>query len=143
MTMEMTMTDRDRPLPDYHEGLLKTALKLEPTDDLPADIIDLYWSTERTARSVGCRIGNEMLVTICLMASRTTPANPVSFLDEKPRHGDRVLAKFRNEWRWGVYLRTHGKAIVVQIYDNTAEEREFGPTHVRWPSKEELKLIGE
>lgn len=131
------------PLPECHEGLLRTALKLEEGDQLPDKLIELYWDAERTARRIGCRLDNNNLVTICLLANRTSPANPISFLDVSAKHGDRVLARFRGEWRWGFFKVKKGKCIVVQIDDDTAEDREFHPTSVRFPSKEELKLIGE
>lgn len=131
------------PLPEHHEGLLRTALKLEVDAELPDKLVELYWSAERTARRIGCRLNENNLVTICLLANRTTPASPVSFLDQNSKHGDRVLARFRGEWRWGTFKVKRGKNIVVQIDDDTAEDREFHPTSVRLPSREELKLIGE
>lgn len=133
----------DRPLPECHEGILKTALKLEPNDLLPDELVQLYWDAERTARRIGCRLDNNNLVTICLLANRTTPADPVSFLDQTAKHGDRVLAKFRGEWRWGVFKARRGKLVLVQIDDDTAEDREFSATAVRRPSKEERAFIGE
>ena len=135
----------DRPLPEHHEGLLKTALKIEQEKALPSDIIELYWDAERTARRMGARLDSTSLVMICLLANRATPANPVSFLDEtNAKHGDRVLAKFRGDWRWARFKRFNGKVVIVQVDDDPAvEDREFYPTSVRWPSKEEKKLIDE
>jgi hypothetical protein len=135
----------ERPLPEEHEGLMKTALKLQPTEALPTGLVELYWDAERTARRIGCRLDMTSLVMICLLANRATPASPVSFLDgPKAVHGDRVLVRFRGEWRWGVYKTQHGKALIVQVDDDPAiEDREFHPTSVRWPTKEELALIGE
>lgn len=130
-------------MPEHHEGLLRTALKLEEGVALPDKLVELYWDAERTARRLGCRLDEHNLVTICLLANRTSPANPVSFLDQTAQHGDRVLARFRGEWRWGFFKCKNGKSIIVQIDDDTAEDREFHPTSVRFPSKEERKLIGE
>jgi len=139
------LTDLDRPLPEDHEALLKTALKLEPDHLLPHEVVELYWDATRTARSMCCNIGVETLVTICLLANRATPAAPVSFLDicKDVKVGSRVLARFRGEWRWGEYFGNFSKRIQVQIDDDTAEVREFAPTSVRLPSRAELKMIGE
>lgn len=133
----------DRPLPDHHEGLLRTALKLEDGAPLPEKLVELYWDAERTARRIGARLDDTCLVMICLLANRATPADPVSFLDQPAKHGDRVLAKYRGEWRWGTFKHKKGNNVVVQIDDDTAEDRSFSATSVRLPSREELKLIGE
>ena len=39
------MTDKDyvRPMDAEHEALLKTALKLEESDELPANVVNIYW----------------------------------------------------------------------------------------------------
>jgi hypothetical protein len=139
------LTDLERPLPEEHEALLKTILKLEPDSSLPDTLVELYWDAARTARRIGCNVGHELLITICLLANRATPAAPVSFLDvaKQTKVGSRVLARFRGDWRWGVYHGTVGVNVRVEIDDDTAEVREFAPTSVRLPSREELKKIGE
>ena len=132
----------DRPLPEHHEGLLKVALKLEESANIPQEVVDLYWDAERTARRMGHHIGGTELVLICLLANRATPPDPVSFLDENAKLGDRVLAKHRRDWRWGTFKAKAGKKIIVQLDDDTGEDREFNPTAVRFPTREELSLIG-
>lgn len=133
----------DRPIPEEHEGLLLSALKLEPNNELPKDVVELYWETTRTARRIGQPVSGDLLVVICLIAGRATQSDPVSFLDREPVVGERVLAKHRDEWHWGEFKRLNGKRVIVQLDDDTAEDREFGPTQVRRPSRAERKLIGE
>lgn len=133
----------DRPIPEEHEGLLKSALKLEENGELPKDVVELYWQTTRTARRIGQHVSGDLLVVIALLAGRATKPDPVSFIDREPVAGERVLAKHRDEWHWGVFKRVNGKSVVVQLDDDTAEDREFGPTQVRRPSRAERKLIGE
>lgn len=133
----------EREVPEEHAGLLKTALKLEENDNLPKHVVELYWDAARTARRIGQPVSGDLLVTICLLANRATPPDPVSFLDRKPVGGERVLAKHRDEWHWGTFKRVNNKKVIVQLDDDTAEDREFGPTQVRRPSRAERKLIGE
>lgn len=133
----------DRPIPEEHESLLKSALKLEESSGLPKEIVELYWEATRTARRIGQNVSGDLLVTICLIANRGTRPDPVSFLNSNPTLGERVLAKHRDEWHWGTFKRVNGKQVVVQLDDDTAEDREFGPTQVRRPSRAERKLIGE
>jgi hypothetical protein len=133
----------DRPLPEHHVQLLKSALKLDEEATLPEHVEEIYWCVERTARRIGQNIDGNTLVMICMLANRPTTPDPVSFLDAKPAYGDKVLAKFRGDWRWGVFHKMARKKVVVQLDDDTAEEREFHPTQVRRPSREEKALIGE
>jgi hypothetical protein len=114
----------DRPIPEEHEGLLKSALKLEENNELPKEVVELYWDTTRTARRIGQAVSGDLLVTICLLANRATPADPKSFLDRDAKS-------------------TRSGKVIVQLDDDTAEDREFGPTLVRRPSRAERKLIGE
>jgi hypothetical protein len=123
--------------------LLKTALKLEENNELPKEVVELYWDTTRTARRIGQAVSGDLLVTICLLANRATPADPKSFLDRDATTGERVLAKHRDEWTWGTFKSTRSGKVIVQLDDDTAEDREFGPTLVRRPSRAERKLIGE
>jgi hypothetical protein len=129
------------------EAMLKTALKLHDNDDLPKEIIELYWEAERTARRLRAPLSHHELVLICLLANRATRPDPISFLDRTDlKVGARVLAKFRNSWRWGKLVRIDQqlkKVIVSLDDDNGADERTFAPTNVVEPSFEELKKIGE
>ena len=135
----------DRPLPEEHEGLLRTALHLKAGEALPEVVVRTYWDAERTARRMGARLDSTALVMICLLANRAAPEPPASFLDgPPPKHGDRVLAKFRDKWRWGHFRAVKGRSVIVLVDDDPAvEDREFKPTDVRRPSREELSLIGE
>ena len=142
------MNDTERPMVEEHEAMLKTALKLGPSDILPAKVVDLYWEFTGTARRIGHPIGGRELVTICILSGMPTPENPISFIDAvnagKVKLEDIVLAKFRRQWRWGRYqgYNSAQKRILVQLDDDTAEVREFNPTGVRFPIKEEMDSIG-
>ena len=141
------MSDMDRPMPEELEGQLKTALKLRPNENLPDDVIKLFWEVERTCRRIGHHITGSDLVWIAINSGRPTPENPVSFIDEvlagKVGIDDIVLAKFRNKWEWGRYqgYDDSDKRILVQLDDGTAEVRKFKPTGVRFPIKEEMDAI--
>jgi len=132
---------------ENHEAILRNALKLESNTDLPSDVVDLYWDIERTARRLGQNLSVHELILVVVLAGRPTQADPTSFLDERDiKTGDRVLAKYRNGWKWGRFVKhdhQQKKVIVTLDDDNGEEERRFSATGVRHPSREELKLIGE
>lgn len=136
-----------REMNESHEALLKTALKLNENDELPENVVDIYWQVETTARRLHLGIGCSELLLVALFSNRPTPEDPVSFMDlvyaNKVHLNDRVVAKFRNQWRWGWFKGVKDDKVVVQLDDDTAEEREFAPTGVRIPSKDEKRKIGE
>jgi hypothetical protein len=137
----------ERPISEEHEAILKTALNIEESEPLPDNVRELYWDVERTARRIGGRVDGALLVFIAVWSGRPTPGEPVSFLDviktKAIKVQGRVLARHRNEWHWGKYKGVKGKKIVVQLDDDTAEDREFHPTVVRLPTRDEVKTIGE
>jgi hypothetical protein len=132
---------------DEHAALLRTALKLEDGADLPQNVIDTYWDLERTARRLRATIDRTALLMIVMIARGGSPPDPDSFLDEVPamKRGDRVLAKFRNQWKWGKFVAVEQatKRIIVELDQDCGSERNFQPTGVRKPTKEELVSIGE
>lgn len=139
----------ERPIEESHEQKLKTILGISEGSTLPARVVDLYWKTARTCRKIGEPIRPSNLVVMAMMLDMAPPPPPVSFIDEIESKnvavGQAVLAKFRNQWRWGVYVKYEKglKKVVVQLSDESAEERKFAVTSVRLPSKEELEGIGE
>lgn len=138
----------EQPMDERHEAMLKTALKLTEDHSLPDAVVELYWDAARTALRLGTRIGPPELLTIILLAKAAPPSDPISFLDERGhiQRGDRVLAKFRKAWRWGRFVRMDERdaKVIVALDDDAGEnERAFAPTGVRYPTREELKLIGE
>jgi hypothetical protein len=134
-------------MPESHEARLKTALKLNECDDLPKDVVDIYWQVARTARRLGAPCDTSELLLVCLLANKPSRPDPVSFLDNTElEYGTRVLAKFRNQWRFGKLIRVdkQTKKVIVSLDDDPgADERTFSPTSVTLPSHEELKGIGE
>lgn len=134
-------------MPESHEARLKTALKLNECDDLPKEVVDLYWEVTRTARRLGSPVDARELILVCMLANKPSRPDPVSFLDHGDlQYGTRVLAKFRNQWRWGKLVRVdkRQKKVVVSLDDDAgADERTFSPTNVTLPSNEELRGIGE
>lgn len=132
----------DRPIDESHEALIRTALKLEGDTPLPEAVVSTYWDTERTARRLFRRgLNDTELILVLLLAGRPTLEKPVSFLDEKAEPGDTVLAKHRGKWQWGIFKSYKGKSVVVQLEDETAEDREFDAISVRRPAREELETI--
>lgn len=138
-------SDRERPIVDTHEQQLKRVLNLGESDAIPENIVDLYWDITRTARSLGMSIGDRELLLILILANRPIQEQPVSFLDTlkeqqiQPEHY--VLAKFRNQWRWGNYKKVVDEKVIVVLRDDTGEERTFKATNVRLPTKDEEKLL--
>ena len=132
---------------ENHEAILKTLLKFEPHAALPPDIVEMYWDVERTARRIGKNLSEHELILIVMLAGRPTQADPVSFLDEHEiQTGDRVLAKYRGKWRWGRFVRHDQETKRIHVTldeDNGEDERKFSATSVRFPTREELKSIGE
>lgn len=132
---------------ENHEAILRNALKLEPNTVLPSDVVDLYWDVERTARRLGQNLSVHELILVVMLAGRPTQENPVSFLDETNlKVGDRILAKYRGKWRWGRFVRQDQQTKRIHVAldeDNGEEERKMSATSVRFPTREELKLIGE
>lgn len=137
----------DRSLSNEHEALLRTALRLDESRSIPDRAIDLYWEFSRTLRRLGLPLTERELAIITVLAGLAPPEPATSFLDEAPvlQVNDRVLAKFRGKFRWGYYqgVDSRSKKILVQLDDETAEVRNFSPTSVRLPEKEELASIGE
>lgn len=138
----------EQPMDESHEAQLKTCLKLDQETPLPEAVVDLYWEVARTAHRLGGRVGMSELVLIVMLANAAPAPDPVSFLDEKDyvQKGDRVLAKFRKQWRWGRFVRMDEREtkVIVSLDDDPGEnERAFAPTGVRYPTREELKSIGE
>ena len=138
----------EQPMDDRHEAMLKTALKLVESQPLPEAVVELYWEAARTATRLGTRLSPSDLLTVVLLANAAPRPDPVSFLDERNdiQRGDRVLAKFRKAWRWGRFVRMDERdaKVVVPLDDDAGEnERSFAPTSVRYPTREELKKIGE
>lgn len=136
----------ERPMDESHEQMLKKVLKLSEADPIPENIKDLYWDIVRTARTLGFSISERELLLILIIANRPVQESPVSFFDlvieDAVKTNDRVLAKWRDKWRWGTYKGISSDKVVVQIDDETAEDRKFGPTFVRLPTQKEIDKVG-
>jgi len=135
-------------LTDQIEGKLRTALKLSPEQAIPTEVLEIFDDVTRTARMLGFQFGDRELLLVAMLAKMPTPADPLSFLDTAKtcEVGTRVLARFRNQWRWGRFIRVNGfdKKIEISLDDDEGtDKRSFQPTSVRLPTREELKLIGE
>ena len=141
------MSDLERPIPENDEAQLKTILKLEESESLPQKVKELYWQVSRTARRLGFAVTGHELLLIAMLLNRAEPEQPKSFLDivraNKVKRDDRVIAKFRGDWKWGWYKGTKQNKVLVQLDDESAEDRQIGPTLVRLPTKDELATIGE
>lgn len=141
------MDDYERPIYEDHEAMLKTVCGIDEDGELPKHVVKKYWQMERALRKVHCSFTHETLALVSVLADTVAEPPPESFLDvaQTLSRNDRVLAKFRNGWRWGKYqhVRPEIPAIVVQLDSEDAEDREFTPTKVRLPTREELKAIGE
>ena len=140
-------TEYKHPLPNEHEALLKTALKIEGGKDLPQNVIDTYWDMERTARRLRAPINATTLLMVVMLARGGSPPDPESFMDDVPamKRGDRVLVKFRNKFVWGRFICADSvtKNITVELDQDSGDQRQFKPTGVRKPTIEELRGIGE
>lgn len=140
------MRDTDRPIDENHEQALKQILRLSESETLPDNVVELYWDVNRTARRLGFSLSDRELLLILILVNRPVQEPPASFLtlikDKAVAVGDVVLAKHRDEWHWGNYKRMVGKQVLVQLKDDTGEDREFQPICVRLPTKEEKDKIG-
>lgn len=136
-----------RPIYDVHEALLRTALNITEDGVLPENVVELYWDYARTYSRLGLPIDPAAIAHIVVIAGRAVQDPPTSFLDIAGQldRGAKVVAKFRNKWRWGQFIEIDeaDKRVLVQLDDDTAEIRKFQPTSVRLPTEEELADIGE
>ena len=138
-----------RPLPELHENQLKSMLRLEPFDELPSNVTDLYWEAERCARRVGMAITHHELIAIILLLDCAPPPHPQSFLDvverEEPEYGARLVVEWKGSHHFAKYISTHraDKKICVEVDGDSADNRMIHPTKVRLASREELQAVGE
>lgn len=134
----------EKPLPESHEGLLKTGLRIEEGGDVPQHVVDLYWEFERLCRRVTCRgVQDDQIPLLLLIAGHGIKGAPTTFLDSNPALGSKCIVRWRGQWLWAQYQGAKGSNVLATLLDDTAEVREFKVTDVRAPTKEELKTIGE
>jgi hypothetical protein len=129
-----------------HEALLKTALRLQEHEPLPTEIVERYWEVSRTFRRLGETVRGQDLAWIAILAGRPVPKAPTTILDVikdgQLVRGGRVLGLWRDEWKFGRYVKSRGKKVIVVLDEGPPEEREFGPTEVRIPDRNELSVVG-
>lgn len=129
---------------DEHLTKLRKLIGLDVNDDIPEDVEELYWHYERCCRRLGRPVEDEQLISVVVTTGRN-PAPPVTFIDlvkeGKVAAGEQVLAKFRKEWKFGTFKKIKGNKIIVQVLDDSAEDREFVATDVRLPTREEMKVL--
>lgn len=134
----------EKPLPESHEGLLKTALRIEEHNEVPAEIVELYWEFERLCRRVTRRgVADDQIPLLVLLAGHGIKPPPRTYLDCEPKRGDRCIVKWKKDWRWAEFQGFKGKTVLAQVLDDSAEVREFKLTEVRAPTAEELATVGE
>jgi hypothetical protein len=131
----------EHPIASDHEAVLKSILRLDETEDLPPEVLSGYHDLRRCLGRVGEPVSTQSLVLLCLLLNRPSPPDPVSFIDVKAEPDTRVLAHYRGSWRWGTFKYYRGRKVFVQVDDDTATVREFGPTKVRVPTKTELATL--
>jgi hypothetical protein len=133
-----------RPLPETDESRLKSALRLEQQDELPKEVVDLYWRVERLSRIIrNSGVSDDGLIMVAAICGGGQP-NVKTFI-ETAREIDRgtpVQALFKNEWVSGKYWGIKHNKILVCIDNDSVANREFGSTEVRLPTKSELELTG-
>lgn len=140
---------REVILNEDQEALLKTALQLDERRNVPQLALDMYAELKISLDRVGIHtLSNEMIALIPVLINRVARPEPKTFVDECQEHGDvkyntRVVAKFRNKWHAGRFLRMEKSQVVVVLDDDTAEERKLGLTSVRLATREDLKKLGE
>lgn len=140
---------REVILSEEQEGLLKTALQLDERRKIPQLALDMYTELKVSLDRVGVHtLSNEMIALIPVMLNRVARPAPKTFVDECQEHGDvkygtRVVAKFRNQWRAGRFIRMEQSRVIVILDDDTAEERKIALTNCRLATDEDIKKIGE
>jgi hypothetical protein len=131
----------EHPIPEDHESTLKTILKLDSTEDLPPEVVSGYHDLRRCLVRVGEPVSTQSLALLCIILNRPSPPDAVSFVDVKAEPDTKVLAHHRGAWRWGTFKYYRGRKVFVQVDDDTATVREFGPTKVRLPTQTELSTL--
>ena len=132
-----------------HEALLKTALQLDTRKNVPAKALEMYGEMRTSLRRLGCHMSLEMIALVPVLLNRVARPEPQTFVDqiaaaeEEVKFGTRVVAKFRNKWQAGRFIRLDNGKVVVVLDDDTAEERNIGVTNVRLATKADLVKIGE
>jgi len=138
--------DFDRLLAENHEARIRTALKLQDTESLPPAVIENYWKITRVASSLGLPLDDQLLVMVVAFSVAVPAETPETFLNTVElgdvTRRDRVVARYKNRWRWGVYERINADKKVVIVFDDNPEySRNISPTFVRLPTQKELDEI--
>lgn len=140
---------REVIMTEEQEALLKTAMQIDERRKLPEDARELFGEIKITMDRLGIHyVSPEMLAWIPIILNRVARPEPKTFFDEVQEHGDvkygtRIVAKFRNKWQAGHFHAIEKGRVIVQLDDDTAEERKLGPTSVRIATKEDLQKIGD
>lgn len=140
------MKNEDRIIPQRNESRFRHVLKLQSEQPLPPRLVENYWRVSHIAQTFGMALDDYLLVLIAAMSTHVLQDTPPSFLDLHKQHPiqpeSRVIAKYRNKWRWGVYLRFNAEdKVVVKFDDNPGEPRNISPFFVRLPTPDELKEV--
>lgn len=140
--------ERELVLDEDQEARIKAVLQLDERRPIPEAFLDVYKEMWLTLGQLGVHtMPNEVLAVLAVVVNRATRPAPESFLDvlddSNVTYGTRVVAKFRKKWTLGRFVRLAQKTIIVQLDDDTAEERSIKPTQVRLATREDLNLVGE
>lgn len=126
-----------------HLSLLRTVLGLDKHLAVPRPALELFEEISRSRRRVGYSMTSEVIALIPVLLNRVVKPEPDTFLDlPDVAPGARVVAKFRNKYRAGVFVKIEKDRVLVAFDDDSGEVRKLGPTFVRLASNEDLKKIG-
>ena len=114
-------------------------------EPLPPEIVERYWELSRTFRRLGEVIRGPDLAWLVVLAGRPIPKPPTTILNSikngQLAKGDRVLGLWRDEWKFGRYIKQRGKKVVVILDEGPPEERELSALEVRIPDINELAVV--
>lgn len=140
----------DKPIGEEMEAKLKTVLKIHETDPLPEKAIFMYWRIAEIARRLGSPVNDYMLIMFGIfMNVDPEEVDDRSFevivRERNIHHGAEVLAKFKNQWRWGRYRKIDRKEerVYVELDDDEADVRRFQYHSVRLPTEADRSQRGE
>ena len=129
---------------------MKTALRLREQDPLPKDVVELYWTVQRTCDRLGYRFGGDLIVMTVVLAGYGTQKPLANMIDTIKQRGlqrnARVVAEWRGEMVPARYLSysTGDQTVTVSLDgDPSGENREIPAAKVRQPTTEELTSLGE
>jgi len=145
----MAKSKKDIVISEDHEAMLKTVLQLTDKQALPNAAAELYNDMRVSLRRAGHSMSTEFIALVPVMLNRAARPEPQTFIDVFEESTDeilpdrRVIAKFRNKWQAGRFVRVDSDKVVVILDDDTAEERKSCPTLVRLATRADVQKLGE